>query len=156
MQPPFPRNELRQLLCELVDKNFRLSLKDDLLIDVIFSGGLEGSTMRQSQRGAYLYVATQKLEPWPQEYYENGISLATFVHQRTYPDIKLLNYVGAVLAHQTAVPEFKAHDVLFINPADRQTILEGSTFTVFFVNGRGEMVTPPLDGRILDSITRDT
>ncbi len=104
--------------------------------------------------GAHLYVATQKLEPWPKEYYDNGISLATYVHQRTYPDIKLLNYVGAVLAHQTAVPQFNAHDVLFINPGDRQTILEGSTFTVFFVNQLGELMTPPLDGRILDSITR--
>jgi branched-subunit amino acid aminotransferase/4-amino-4-deoxychorismate lyase len=68
--------------------------------------------------------------------------------------VKLLNYVGAILAHQTVVPQFEADDVVFIDPSDRQTVLEGSTFTVFFVNASGELLTPPLDGRILDSITR--
>ena len=71
-----------------------------------------------------------------------------------YPDVKLLNYVGAILAHQTVVPTQDAFDVLFVFPPDQQTILEGSTFTMFFIDPQGDIVTPPLDGRILDSITR--
>jgi branched-subunit amino acid aminotransferase/4-amino-4-deoxychorismate lyase len=154
MDPPLPRAELRQLLDEIMEKNLGLGLDDDLHIDVIFSGGLAGSTMRQSHSGAHLYIAVQKLEPWPRELYENGIALATFAHQRIYPDVKLLNYVGAVLAHQTVVPKFNADDVLFVTPEDGATVLEGSTFTVFFVNAEGEVLTPPLDGRILSSVTR--
>jgi branched-subunit amino acid aminotransferase/4-amino-4-deoxychorismate lyase len=41
-----------------------------------------------------------------------------------------------------------------VDPNDSLTILEGSTFTVFFVDSKDVVVTPPLDGRILDSVTR--
>jgi branched-chain amino acid aminotransferase len=154
MKPPLNRDALRELLKETVERNRASGLDSDLLIDIIFSGGLAGSTMRQSGRGAFLYIAVQELEPPPPEAYERGMALATHPHQRIYADVKLLNYVGAILAHQTSVLEFKADDVVFVDPSDRQTILEGSTFTVFFVNAAGELLTPPLDGRILDSITR--
>ena len=90
----------------------------------------------------------------PQEHYDNGVGLATFTHQRMLPDVKLLNYIGAVIAHQTVVLKYDAYDTLFLCPLDSNTILEGSTFTVFFVTKGGEIVTPPLDGRILDSVTR--
>ncbi len=154
MKPPLDRDALRTLLTELVDRNAKSGIKDDLLIDVIFSGGLLGNTMKQSNNGAYLYIAAQPLEAPPNELYERGIALATFPHLRVCPDIKLLHYIGAILAHQTVVPTVDAYEVLFVDPSDRQTILEGSTFTVFFVNSDKEVLTPPLDGKILDSITR--
>ncbi len=154
MKPPLDRDALRKLLIELVDRNVKSGIQDDLLIDVIFSGRLLGNTMKQSSNGAYLYIAAQPLEAPSSELYESGIALATFPHLRICPDIKLLHYIGAVLAHQTVVPTVEAYDVLFVDPSDSQTILEGSTFTVFFVNSDHEVVTPPLDGRILDSITR--
>jgi branched-chain amino acid aminotransferase len=154
MKPPLPKDELRRLLARLLEENWNAGIKGDLLVDVIFSGGLAGSTMKQSGSGAHLYIAVQELVPPPPECYEKGVGLATFPYQRMYPDIKLLNYVGAILAHQTVVPSHDAYDVLFVFPPDRQTILEGSTFTMFFVDSRGDFLTPPLDGRILDSITR--
>jgi len=154
MKPPLNRDALRQLLTEIVDRNVRSGVTGDLLLEVIFSGGLLGATMKQSDNGAYLYVAVQPLEPPPSELYESGIALATFPHLRICPDIKLLHYIGAILAHQTIVPSTGAFEVLFLDPSDQQTILEGSTFTVFFVNSNREVITPPLDGKILDSITR--
>ena len=154
MKPPLDRDALRTLLNELVDRNVKSGIPEDLLIDVIFSGGLLGATMKQSSNGAYLYIAAQPLEAPPSELYESGIALATFPHLRICPDIKLLHYIGAILAHQTVVPSLDAYEVLFVDPSDDQTILEGSTFTVFFVNSEREVVTPPLDGKILDSITR--
>lgn len=154
MKPPLGRDHLRELLQETVQKNRAANVTRDLLMDIVFSGGLAGATMKQSGRGAFLYIAVQGLEPPPPEAYEKGLALATHPHQRIYADVKLLNYVGAILAHQTVVPQFEADDVVFIHPSDHQTILEGSTFTVFFVNAAGELLTPPLDGRILDSITR--
>lgn len=154
MKPPLNREELGKLLDVLLEENWSVGVKGDLLIDVIFSGGLAGSTMKQSSAGAHLYVAVQELVPPQPECYENGVGLATFRHQRMYPDVKLLNYVGAILAHQTVVPSQQAYEVLFVFPPDQQTILEGSTFTVFFVDSDGTILTPPLDGKILDSITR--
>ncbi len=154
MKPPLERDALRELMIDVVQQNTESGIHDDLLIDVIFSGGLIGNTMRQSSNGAYLYIAVQPLETPPDELYETGIALATFPHIRICPDIKMLHYIGAILAHQTVVPMTNAYEVLFIDPSDQQTILEGSTFSVFFVNTRGEVLTPPLDGKILDSITR--
>ncbi len=154
MKPPTEREALRQIMAELVDRNVKSGVQDDLVIDIIFSGGLAGNTMKKSDNGAYLYIAVQLLEAPPDEQYEKGITLATFPHLRICPDIKLLHYIGAIMAHQTVVPIASAEEVLFVDPCDRQTILEGSTFTVFFVNSDGDVLTPPLDGRILDSITR--
>lgn len=109
-------NQLRELLYNLVGKNREAGFQGELLLDIIFSGGLEGQTMRQSGRGAFLYIAVQPLEPWPQRLYQEGMALATFPHQRSLPDVKLLNYVGAILAHQTVVPELAADEVLFVDP----------------------------------------
>ncbi|MFH0824118.1 MAG: aminotransferase class IV [Pseudomonadota bacterium] len=154
MKPPMEAVELAALLSDLTAANLNKYPGVDLLLDIVFSGGLLGSTMQQSGNGAHLYVAVQELVPPPPEAYSNGVALATFPHQRPWADVKLLNYVGAILAHQTVVPANDAWDALFVDPADGRTLLEGSTFTVFFVDARGEVVTPPLDGRILHSITR--
>ena len=154
MQPPLAREDLRHILAAVLEENRYVGAKGDLLLYVIFSGGLAGSTMKQSGSGAHLYIAVRDLVSPPPECYEKGVGLATFPYQRMYPDVKLLNYVGAILAHQTVVPTQDAFDVLFVFPPDQQTILEGSTFTMFFIDPQGDIVTPPLDGRILDSITR--
>ncbi len=154
MKPPVDIEALKKIMAELVDRNVKSGVQDDLVIDIIFSGGLAGNTMKKSDNGAYLYIAVQLLEAPPDEQYEKGIALATFPHLRICPDIKLLHYIGAIMAHQTVVPAAGAEEVLFVDPSDRQTILEGSTFTIFFVNSDGEVLTPPLDGKILDSITR--
>ncbi len=154
MTPPLPREELRTLLGRVVEKNRAAGHGEDLLLDVIFSGGLAGATMKKAATPAHLYVAVQELEHPPAEYYETGVTLAIFPYQRIHPHVKLLNYVGAVIAHQTVVPSFDAYEVLFVCPADRRTVLEGSTFTIFFVDTQGAILTPPLDGKILDSVTR--
>ncbi len=155
MKPPLERSALKRLLHEVVAKNIELTgLSTDLVLDVIFSGGLRGNTFQQSGNPSHLYVAVQELEPPPSELYETGVTLATYPHQRMCADVKLLNYIGAVLAHQTVVPVKQAYDVVFVSPDDTATVLEGSTFTVFFVTDGGDILTHPLDGKILDSVTR--
>ena len=154
MTPPASREKLRLLVNELVAKNRELDNPSEILLDIVFSGGLEGATMKKTSSGAHLYIIAQQLVPPPPESYETGVALATFAHQRMYADIKLLNYVGAVIAHQTLVPQHGAYDVLFVCPEDRRRILEGSTFTIFCVDASGDVLTPPLDGRILASISR--
>lgn len=154
MKPPMAPDDLRALLDRIVAENRNHQPRSDFHIEIIFSGGLEGNTMKQSGKPAHLYVAVQELVPPSPDMYENGVALATFPHQRLLPDVKLLNYVGAVLAHQTVVPRYNCWDVVFVEPPDGKVILEGSTFTVFFVESPGVIVTPPLDGKILDSITR--
>ncbi|MDQ7783128.1 MAG: aminotransferase class IV [Desulfomonilaceae bacterium] len=154
MVPPMGQDALRDILMEAVRLNRERDPHADLLLNVIFSGGLQGCTMKQSGAGAHLYIAAQPLITPDAECYEKGVALATFAYQRMYPAVKLLNYVGAIIAHQLVVPRHDAYDVVFVCPEDGNTILEGSTFTVFFVDSDGVILTPPLDGKILDSITR--
>ncbi len=154
MLPPMGKDGLRDILMRIVQINMEKKTDADFLLNVIFSGGLQGCTMKQAAGGAHLYIATQPLIIPDPECYENGVTLATFAYQRMYPAVKLLNYVGAIIAHQMIVPQYNAYDVIFVCPDDGETILEGSTFTVFFVDSENTILTPPLDGRILDSITR--
>lgn len=154
MQPPMLSDGLRSLLEDIVARNLEIAPGTDLQVDVVFSGGLLGSTMNQTGRGAHLYIAVVPLvEPEP-EMYESGVALATFPHQRMWAEVKLLNYVAAIVAYQTVAPPHNAYDVVYVDPIDRRTVLEGSTFTVFFADSGGNIVTPPLDGHILDSVTR--
>ncbi len=155
MKPPMGRETLKALLEELVATNLRLvSMNTELVLDIIFSGGLLANTFQQSGDPSHLYIAVQELEPPPFELYRNGVVLATYPHQRMCADVKLLNYIGAILAHHTVVPVRRAYDVVFVTPDDTPTILEGSTFTLFFVTDDGKILTHPLDGKILDSVTR--
>lgn len=154
MKPPMEREKISGLLEEVIEKNNSASPGKDFLVQIIFSGGLEGDSMKQSGKGAHLYVAVKNLNTPTKDQIENGVALATFPHQRIYPGVKLMNYIGAIVAHHTTVVEHDAIDTLFIDPMDNSTILEGSTFSIFFVNKPGELITPPLDGRILDSVTR--
>lgn len=154
MQPPMPPERLRALAEEIVQKNLETAPDRDLQIDVIFSGGLHRETMNQSGKGAHLYLAVMPLAQPSPEMYESGVALATFPHQRMWPEVKLLNYVAAIVACQTVVPQYHAYDVLYVDPIDRRRVLEGSTFTVFFVDSGGNILTPPLDGHILESVTR--
>jgi branched-subunit amino acid aminotransferase/4-amino-4-deoxychorismate lyase len=155
MNPPMARAPLREILNDLIERNLQITNHTkEFVVDIIFSGGLSGNTMMQSGKGAHLYVAVRELETPAPELYETGVALATYPHQRMCADVKLLNYVGAILAHQTVVPSKSAYEVLFVSPGDMKTILEGSTFTVFFVQGLHTVVTPPLNGQILDSVTR--
>lgn len=154
MQPPMPRDKLRALLHEIADRNVKAFPGTEFLIDAIFSGGLFGETMKKAGTGAHLYIAVQRLVQPAPELYEKGVALATYQHQRMWPDVKLLNYVAAVIAHQTVVPGYNAWEVLYVSPGDGRTLLEGSTFSIFVVDSAGVILTPSLDGLILDSVTR--
>jgi branched-chain amino acid aminotransferase len=154
MKPPMERDQLIPLLGDVVRKNQELDPEANFFIQIIFSGGLDGDSMKQSGRGAHLYVAVNPLKTPSEAQISAGVALATFAHQRLYPGVKLMNYIGAIVAHQTVAREKEAMDVLFVDPSDHETILEGSTFTIFFVDRLGKLVTPALDGRILDSVTR--
>jgi len=79
--------------------------------------------------------------------------LASFPYQRQWPEVKFLNYVGAVIAHQTVVKKYKADEALFVSPDEKNIVLEGTTFS-FFAIKKGVLLTHGLDGKILPGITR--
>ncbi len=138
--------EIKDIVHMLIQKN-----KDTngILLTVLLSGGRADYSGVAPIGDAQLSIWTRPLNPIDAT---KGRSLATFVHQRPFPEVKLTFYMGGILAHQTVVKEFGAEYPVFVSP-QTQDILEGSTFSIACIKD-GVLKTPPLDGRILESITR--
>ena len=151
MQLPHNPTALKEIILRLVKKNVAAG---DILLQIMYSGGAPTPGTLAPKGPAHLYILAFPLIIPSDKWYQNGITLASFVYQRQWPEVKLLNYVGGVVASQTVVKNYKADDALFVSPLDNQTILEGTTFSIFCVNQDSHLLTPPLDGRILDGITR--
>lgn len=153
MTLPLDRGELSTLLHhEVVQKN--LDPAGDVLLEIVFTGGPAAPNGVAPAGPAKLMVMVFDLKLPPDRWYEEGVALASYVHQRPFATVKSMFYMGAVMAHQTVVLEQKADEGLFIDPVDGETVLEGTTFNVFLVRSNNEIWTTPLDGRVLKGITR--
>ena len=151
MKLPHEAPALREIILRLVNKN---SSTGDMLLQIMYSGGSPKPGTMVPNEPAHLYILASPLKSAPDIWYKDGISLASFIHQREWPEVKLLSYIGAMVANQTVVQHHNADDALFVSPLDNDTILEGTTFSIFAVDKCDHVFTPPLDGKILDGITR--
>ncbi len=88
----------------------------------------------------------------PMKTFPDTISLATITYSptRVLDGVKSLSYGANMLATRLA-KEAGAEEALLVSPHGR--VLEGPTTSFFYVLG-GELCTPPLSDRILDSISR--
>jgi len=125
----------------------------ELLLEIIYSGGEANLSGVAPAGKAILYIMVLPLKMPPARWYEKGIKLAVYPYQRQWPEIKFLNYVGGVIAHQTVVKKYEADDALFVSPDEKKIILEGTTFN-FFIIKNGLILTHPADSKILPGITR--
>jgi branched-chain amino acid aminotransferase len=98
-------------------------------------------------RGGRRIVLTEPLPARP-----DAVRLATVVYapNRVLDGLKTLSYAGNMLSKRIA-QERGADDALLVTPHGR--ILESSTSSFFWVRA-GALYTPPLEDRILASITR--
>jgi branched-chain amino acid aminotransferase len=65
------------------------------------------------------------------------------------------NYAASLLAQQEAI-EHGCDQVLFLDAVERRWVEEFGGMNVFFVLDDGTLVTPELNGSILEGVTRDT
>jgi branched-chain amino acid aminotransferase len=79
-----------------------------------------------------------------------ALATITYAPTRVLDGVKSLSYAANMLASRIA-REQGANEALLVTPHGR--VLEGPTTSFFYVLG-GELFTPPLEDRILDSITR--
>jgi branched-subunit amino acid aminotransferase/4-amino-4-deoxychorismate lyase len=90
-------------------------------------------------------------EPLPPTAERIRLGYVTFAPTRILDGIKSLSYASNMLA--TRIAKERGYDeALLVTPHGR--VLEAPTSTLFYVNERGELCTPPLDDHILASITR--
>jgi branched-chain amino acid aminotransferase len=90
------------------------------------------------------------IEPLPECAETSRVGTITYSPNRVLDGLKTLSYAGNMLAGRLA-RERGFDEALFVTPHGR--VLEGPTWSFFWVSG-GRVLTPPLEDRILDSITR--
>jgi branched-chain amino acid aminotransferase len=90
------------------------------------------------------------IEPLPPHPPSARVTTVTYAPNRVLDGLKTLSYAGNMLAGRLA-RERGFDEALLVTPHGR--VLEGPTWTFFWVR-RGALLTPPLEDRILDSITR--
>lgn len=91
------------------------------------------------------------VEPMPRHPPTARVATVVFAPGRVLDTLKTLSYGANMLAGRLA-REQGADEGLFVSPHGR--VLEGPTWTLFWVDGDGRLLTPPLSDRILPSITR--
>jgi branched-chain amino acid aminotransferase len=90
------------------------------------------------------------VEPLPVRLSAARVATVTYAPNRVLDGLKTLSYAGNMLAGRLA-REQGFDEALLVTPHGR--VLEGPTWTFFWVSG-GRIYTPPLEDRILASITR--
>ena len=90
------------------------------------------------------------IEPLPERLTVARVATVTYSTTRVLDGLKTLSYAGNMLAGRLA-RERGFDEALLVTPHGR--VLEGPTWTFFWVSD-GRLLTPPLEDRILASITR--
>jgi branched-chain amino acid aminotransferase len=90
-------------------------------------------------------------EPLPSMPARARLAFITYAPPRILDGVKSLSYAGNMLATRLA-KERGYDEALLVTPHGR--VLEAPTSSLFWVDARGELVTPPLEDHILASITR--
>ena len=91
------------------------------------------------------------IEPLPHRGAVARVAPITYAPNRVLDGLKTLSYAGNMLAGRLA-KEQGYDEAIFVTPHGR--VLEGNTWSFFWVAPGGHLLTPPLEDRILDSITR--
>ena len=91
------------------------------------------------------------IEPLPHRLAVARVMTVTYAPNRVLDGLKTLSYAGNMLAVRLA-KEQGYDEALYVTPHGR--VLEGPTWSFFWVKD-GALLTPPLEDRILASITRD-
>ena len=150
MNLPFSKQDVKKLVYQTLEKN-DLSTTDCNVM-IIFAGkSPDDISGLVSSQEVDLFIVTSAIKKYPQESYQNGISLGLYEFERIDAEIKTpYTYYGGMKAHRSLVAEGPFDEVLYIS---KNEILEGTTFSFFIVNNDSVM-TSKLDGRILGSVTR--
>lgn len=90
-------------------------------------------------------------EPMPQRPEAARVATVEYAPNRILDTLKTLSYAANMLAGRLA-KEQGADEALFVTPHGR--VLEGPTWSLFWARD-GRLYTPPLEDRILVSITRE-
>jgi branched-chain amino acid aminotransferase len=111
-------------------------------------GAFDGALRIMLTAGGRRILVTEPLPVMPER---ARLAYVTYAPPRILDGVKSLSYAGNMLATRLA-KERGFDEALLVTPHGR--VLEAPTSSLFWVNERGELVTPPIEDHILESITR--
>ena len=151
---PMPIKEIEQAILETVRQN---KLKDAYIRLVVTRGvGDLGLDMRKCKDGATLFIIADRIELYPEEFYEKGLTVVTStIRQKgldqVTPGVKSLNYLANILARAEATAA-GAQEAILLNATGH--VSECSGDNIFFIKD-GKIFTPPTSAGILVGVTRN-
>jgi branched-chain amino acid aminotransferase len=127
----------------------QLEAESAALLEARGGADFDGALRIVLTRGGRRLLLTELVAPAP----EGGarVCFVTFAPTRILDGVKSLSYAANMLAGRLA-RERGFHEALLVTPHGR--VLEAPTASVFWVDDRGDLCTPPLEEHILASITR--
>jgi branched-chain amino acid aminotransferase len=112
--------------------------------------------MRKCRQGATLFIIADRIELYPEDSYEKGLTLVTStIRQKgldqVTPGVKSLNYLANILARAEASAA-GAQEAILLNVTGH--VSECSGDNIFYVKD-GRIYTPPTSAGILVGVTRN-
>jgi branched-chain amino acid aminotransferase len=138
----YPKEDLLRILEALNSKNNIPN--SGIRISLTGGAAADGYTISEP----CLFMTQQKLELPGDAFFEKGIPLATYEHQRQLPHVKTIDYLMAIRL-QPWLKQHAAADILY---HQKGFITECPRANFFVVNSDGVLVTPKQN--ILNGITR--
>lgn len=151
---PLDRAALVDAVCETCRKN---ELQDGYIRLVVTRGvGDLGLAPWLCEKPA-LFIIASKISLYPQEHYDNGLSIVTvptrrIAHDALPPTIKSLNYLNNIMAKLEA-RQAGALEAIMLNA---QGYVAECTADNVFIVAKGEILTPAASAGALKGITRGT
>jgi branched-chain amino acid aminotransferase len=151
---PQSRAELAEAVCETCRRN---QLQDGYIRLVVTRGVGDLGLAPWSCAHPTTFIIASKISLYPQEYYDNGLSIVTVPTRRIAPDalpptVKSLNYLNNILAKIEA-KQAGALEAIMLN---QQGYVAECTADNIFVISKGEIITPASTAGALKGITRGT
>lgn len=140
---PWSVREITEIVNELLERNkfWETNLR------FVITGGDSLDSITPSNKPRLLVMATE-LNPFPKEWYAEGVKIVSAKVTRYLPGAKSTNYIKAIMALRNA-RKTGAIESIYVNETGH--LLEGTTSNLFAVID-GAVVTPSID--ILPGITR--
>ncbi len=151
---PQSRAELAEAVCETCRRN---QLQDGYIRLVVTRGVGDLGLAPWSCANPTTFIIASKISLYPQEYYDNGLSIVTVPTRRIAPDalpptVKSLNYLNNILAKIEA-KQAGSLEAIMLN---QQGYVAECTADNIFVISKGEIITPASTAGALKGITRGT
>jgi branched-chain amino acid aminotransferase, group I len=151
---PLTRAQIAEATCETCRQN---NLKDAYIRLVVTRGVGDLGLAPWLCPKPSVFIIASKISLYPQEHYDNGLSIVTVPTRRINPaalppTVKSLNYLNNILGKIEA-KQFGALEAIMLN--DQGYVAECTADNVFIVH-KGEIVTPAASQGALKGVTRGT